>query len=331
MLYFALLSLVQAEVLYPKAMQGDMPLQRVDRNLVLPKGVFEIQTNAIAKISTGYRDIDGQIQSYSTGVWNHNQAHLRISHGLSPRISVYMDVPFVYARWLPQGMGDSNISTLALGDVRSGFFYQPDKRLCNSTTQYAYGMELKAASGVEWPTSNYDGPFDISGFLTGSGVTNIKAHTQLQRKLSEKTATTLSLGYAYKVRAVVGYIVETGGFGNGIIKPGNELEITATQLWQLTDKVTISPMVHASYRSKYQIGVSGPTVWWTEKHELLPHQYFVDVGTAFGYDFSTRFAMNYLLEYQAMGTTTQTFAVLGIEEFSPQPGLRMQIDAVWRR
>jgi hypothetical protein len=72
----------------------------------------------------------------------------------------------------------------------------------------------------------------------------------------------------------------------------------------------------------FQTGTSGDSVFRINK-EVLPRTggLWVFAGGGVDVDLSRHWAVGYDLSWQAMGTDSRVFGGLGLEAFSPQPGI----------
>ena len=320
-----LFSLAFANPFAPKTMKGDWAVRPIDRSLALPKGITELTVALSSKLSFGYRDAAGDYYPYADSAWYYSQARLRYAHGLSKRITLTLDIPWVWSS-LQTADGDA-IDTFALGDVETRILFQPWD---TQSGMLAFTLALKSPSGVEWPASGRDGPGDIQGFLTGTGTTNLGAGFTAQWKPHPSCAMRISGGYTLKIPAVVGYVVEDGGFGNGILDPGDELWASGTQLLALHERLTLSLHTKYSWRSSYQLGASGSGLWMENPQELLAPTHFLDAGGGLAVEPHPLLSFRLYAAYQLLGSDTRTFATLGLEEFSPQPGWTARLEGALR-
>lgn len=314
----------------PKSMQGDWPTRQVDREQVLPKGWVQVGLSASHKSTMFYRDADGLRQQWGyynaegtleggTAWWTYQQAVLEVDQGFSRFVTLYVRAPMVRANL--QNELDANITTIARGDIRGGLLIQP---WLARTVTGALRLELKGPSGLEWPSNTVGGPAHTEGFLTGTGVTNITARLEGRAHLGI-AALDASAGYTLKPPAVVGYVVQTDGFGNGWLNPGDDIHGRLGATVNLGSKLALDAWGAASYRTSYFSGVSGAGVarldlYWMEG---APEGLFVDVGGGASFAPGEHTELRVDAAWQAMGANTQLFAGLGLEEFSPQPGLTL--------
>jgi len=310
-----------------KTMQGDFPQRETERELVLPKGWVELSIAGSEKVSTSYRDEDGALQARSNKtVWTYRQTWLRIEQGFSPRVTLYAHIPMV--RSTLENTSDVSTQTRAMGDVHAGMRVQP---FLGTRHKLALDLDLKTPSGLEWPSDFIGGANNTSSFLTGTGVTNLGLQLRGRAGLTDSLALEAQLGYVQKFPAVVGYVLETGGFGNGWLSPGNETRAQASLLCQMGPRVSGHGDLVFSSRGAHQIGVSGQSTLAVELDTLDgTESQYVDIGGGF------QVAVNRSLELRASamgqisGTDTRTFAHLGLEELSPQPGVTSELEVVLR-
>ena len=78
------------------------------------------------------------------------------------------------------------------------------------------------------------------------------------------------------------------------------------------------------------MGVGGAGVRWTDRPELWPASYFSDATLGLSYEPRPNFELQFFAAKQVQGTDTRWFSVLGLEEFSPQPGWVSRAEGVWR-
>lgn len=324
MLYIIFLMLLgQVEAKSPfeqKSMQPAISPNQASRPLILPKGWMEFTVEMQSKYATAQRDFNNEITPLgSNQYWSYSQLWFNYSNAFSSRLMVYMHVPFVHAQFQPSD-GDA-IATTALGDVHTGFYYQPTLERQNFVVQ----VDLKSPSGVEWPSSKDGGPNDISGFLTGTGLTNLGFIGHYKVQPSALYALHIQTGYTFKFPAIVGYVVEKNGFGNGILNAGNEFNIAAVHQVQIKPTTCLEFTHQYSHRAPYFMGVSGEGIRWHVDEEILGAGWFVNVGAGLSWESSPMQAYSLHIDQQVLGTSTTAFALLGLEEFSPQPGTTISL------
>ena len=300
-----------------KTMKGELTLLPMHRDLLLPKGRMSLGFDVASKNIIGYRDGNGNIVEYQNTNFLYNTSTLHYANGFSNSITMYATMPFVW-QYLQKTDFQKPIQTRALGDVRTGIRYSIHH---TDVRQYALTAELKSPSGVEWPSSYSGYPNDIQGFLTGTGTTNLGIGSQMRWNVSPKYTMDVDLGYIQKFRAVVGYVIEKDGFGNGRIKPGNEIFVQWKHRFALRDHIEIDGWGAYSYRSTYLYGTSGEGVLWNNKQELMAPTSYADAGLSFFYSPSIHHTWLISLQQQIWGSGTELFSLLGLEEFSPQPGM----------
>ena len=192
-------------------------------------------------------------------------------------------------------------------------------------------VDLKTPSGLEWPGGVSSGPDQVESFLTGTGVTNIGAHLLGRVSVADRLGVRVAAGAVAKLPAVVGYVVQDDGFGNGWIDPGDELRLGADLTGQIIESVAISAGASLSHRGVYRMGVSGKS---TTSHELskLPGGTgrFIDGQLGVSWAPGDHWEFNAAVARDLAGSDTRTFAHLGLEEFSPQPGNAFSLAVVAR-
>ena len=85
-----------------------------------------------------------------------------------------------------------------------------------------------------------------------------------------------------------------------------------------------------SYRGPYFIGVGGEGIRWSDKEEIWPSSYFLDLEATLSFEPSSQFEVLLAGGKQVLGTDTRWFSTLGLEEFSPQPGWVGSLEGVVR-
>ena len=310
-----LCSSVLANPFGEKTMQPAWSPQQVDRMLIMPKGWMQLQLSIDSKYSSAQRGLTGdKIPLEADQYWSYSRMWLNFTHAFSTRTMMYMHIPIVRAQFQPSS-GDA-ITTMALGDVHSGVFFQPTLLKHSLALQ----VDVKSPSGVEWPSGRRGGPSDINGFLTGTGLTNLGVTAHGKVKASQRYAVHLSAGYIIKFPGIVGYVVEENGFGNGILNAGNELTVVGRHLFQVHDDVCLELTHSFSQRGAYKMGVSGEGLLWNLSEEILAPGWFMDAGGAVSWEPTAKRELRLLVSNQIYGSETIQFAALGLEEFSPQPG-----------
>lgn len=304
-----------------KTMQPSFSPRKVDRMLIMPKGWMELQVSLDSKYAVSQRGLLGEkVPLEEDQYWSYSQMWLNYSNAFSDRTMMYMRIPFVRAQW--KTSSDDAITTVALGDVHSGIYIQPDF----GNQSLAIQVDLKSPSGVEWPSSRRGGPSDLNGFLTGTGLSNLGFIAHGKLNAGQIYALHLSAGYTLKFPGIVGYVVEENGFGNGILNAGNELRVDGKHLVQVHDQVCLEFLHSFSQRDAYYMGVSGEGLTWNVDEEILAPGWFVDAGSAISWEPNPKREIRLEASNQFYGSQTMQFAVLGIEEFSPQPGLKIALE-----
>jgi hypothetical protein len=310
-----------------KTMAGPWPERQVERALVLPKGWVQIGLTADHKSATRTRDRWGTAVDMDPGVaFHYTRTWLRVDQGFSKRIKLYAHAPVVRAAVSRDG--ETAVATTALGDVRGGFVVQPwlDTRLLG-----AMQVELKAPTGVEWPGAATGGAGNTSSFLTGTGTTDLNLTLHGQLGLGESGRLRAQAGYDARLPGVVGYIVEVDGQANGWLNPGDVWRARLEGTAQLGSDVALTAGGTARFVGWYRSGTSGPSVWRAELYDI-PASYgnFVDVDGRVSYEPDPHFEVAGTASYQVVGGYTGVFSHLGLDDYSPLPGLTLGLDLVTR-
>jgi hypothetical protein len=308
-------------------MQGDFPQLEIERELVLPKGWLELSVAGDQKVSTNYRDEVGALKPRSNGtVWTYRQTWLRIEQGFSNRATLYAHIPMVRASL----ENDSGVytQTRAMGDVHAGIRFQPQLGV---QTKLAFELDLKTPSGLEWPSDFIGGSNNTTSFLTGTGVTNLGVDIHGRQVFNDTLALDARIGYTHKFPSVVGYVLETGGFGNGWLNPGNETRLQGSLICQVGPRLTLHGDLRHSTRLAHRTGTSGSSTIEVDLDTLTgtESQYF-DAGGGLQLAVNTNLEIRAQALGQVSGTDTRTFAHLGLEELSPQPGVTSELEVVLR-
>jgi hypothetical protein len=322
MLLFALISssLALAGPFTERSSMGEWPETQLQRDFVLPRGWLQLGLGVATRASTAWRDETGQLIPYDDGTrFRHSSVSLEIDQGFSKRISLYARIPLVTNSLINSRGAD--ISTSALGDIHTGLVVQPWLR---RTSILAFSADVKAPSGLEWPADMIGGPSSTSGFLTGTGVTNLGLFLHFRHRILERTALTLQAGQVFKFPAIVGYVLEEDGWGLGWLDPGDESLLLGELSAQVLGDLSVSATCRYSYRGVYAMGTKGPG---TDAPDLDPlagsNGAFLDVGGSLSYEPTRHLEFAALASAQILGPDTRLFASLGLEEFSPQPGLTL--------
>ena len=317
-------TLSQAEAAPSKTMMGPLPTRQVERALVLPKGWVQVTLEARAKWSEGWRDEAGTFQAYGDDTqWFHSQYSLRIEQGFSSHWMPYLDIPYVVSSLR---LSDDTITTASLGDAHTGLVWQP---VLDRPWRLGLQVDMKAPTGLEWPGDFIGGAFNTSSFLTGTGTTNLGVFAR-GRVGNSLVALDARVGYILKFPGIVGYVVEPDGFGNGWIDPGDALLVEGGALLQLGDALLVRAEGSYSARGDYRVGTSGESVWSVAWQPLADGGRFLDARVEASYEFSPRCGVVIGASKDLLGSDTRSFAHLGLEEFSPQPGLSADLGLVAR-
>jgi hypothetical protein len=316
---------VHAGVFTHKTMQGDWDAQAVSRGFVLPKGWLETGLRVEAKQTSAFRDSAGERREHVNTLWRHAQLWAEVRQGFSPQVSLYARVPWVMSSLQPAR--GTTITTFAMGDAHTGLVFQP---LSGENHSVALNLDLKAASGVEWPSGD-GGPTGTGSFLTGTGITNLGTHVLGRFTALDRIRLDGAAGYVRKFPGIVGYVVQTDGFGNGWIDPGDEWVLHGGVQTQVLDWVAVSAGVGSRYQSVSRIGVSGEG---TTSLDLSPVAQtggnWVDGQLGLSLEPSDHWGVEYTAARDIAGPDSRTWAHLGLEEFSPQPGWTHGVRAVSR-
>jgi hypothetical protein len=284
----------------------------------MPKGWLELGIRADTKRSTQYRDSAGTLQNHD-GVWRTSHLWLEIRQGFSPRVTLYGAVPWVMPEFAP--VTGTVTRTLAMGDAHVGLVVEPWSW---DAASIGLQVDLKAPSGVEWPGGVSSGPDQVESFLTGTGVTNLGGHLLGRATLADRIGLRLSAGYVAKFASVVGYVVQDDGFGNGWIDPGDELRLDGEITGQILKPLALSLGSTLSRRGVTTMGVSGPGTTGRSMSALPGGRaQFVDGRVVLSWEPTAHWEVHGHVARDLAGTDTRTFAHLGLEELSPQPGTEL--------
>lgn len=321
-----MLGLAHAGPFTHKTMQGPWPERQVQRGLVLPKGWLEVGLAADTKQSDDYRGTDGVIRPQPPGVnWRYSRLWLEIRQGFSSRVSLYARVPWVMSELQP--VGGNEIQTIAMGDAHTGLVFQPWDTGPHSV---AFSADLKAPSGVEWP-SGAGGPQQTVSFLTGTGITNVGLFAHGKVVAGTWGSASMDVGYVHKFPGIVGYVIQVDGFGNGYLNPGNEVRLGGSLTGQMGSMIAVTAGANWWAQGEAQIGISGPG---TSSLQLSPIRHtsgdWLDGSLAISVEPTQHWEFELNAEQQLLGSDTRPFAHLGLEEFSPQPGWRWGVRMVSR-
>ena len=226
-------------------------------------------------------------------------------------------LPVVW-QYLNKEYFDDSIQTIGLGDVYTGVRF---RTYHEKGRNIFLSLELKSPSGIEWPSGLSGYPNDITGFLTGTGTTNLGISSQIEFDLNpQKYNMAFDIGYVYKFRSVVGYVIEEEGFGNGRLQPGSEIYLNWLHRIGINKHFQSDVWSTYSYRGTYFYGTSGDGIAWNNKNELMSPTQYADIGYSIIYAPSLSQNLSVSIQHQIWGSDTQLFSILGLEGFSPQPG-----------
>jgi len=308
--------IAQAGPFTQKSSQGEAPETQVDRRLVLPRGWLELGVRADSKSSNAYRDGQGRRKQRESN-WRYSRGWLDVRQGFSKRITLYGSMPWVMAELSPQA--GTVTRTVAMGDAHIGLVAEPWNW---EEVGLGFSMDLKAPSGVEWPGDVVSGPDQVSSFLTGTGTSNFAVQALGRAVIADRIGVRAGVGYVHKFAGVVGYVVQDDGFGNGWIDPGDEIRLDADATGQIIDSLALSLGARWSRRSAYKMGVSGPGTTRRVMSELPGGAgSFLDARVGLSWEPSDHWELHAHGARDVAGSDTRVFSHLGLEEFSPQPGI----------
>jgi hypothetical protein len=309
----------------PKTMQGELSEYQVERALVLPKGWLEVGLSVDHKRSDTYRGSDGGRRDQPAGfLWSHSQMWLDVRQGFSPRVTLYARVPWVRSELQP--IIGTSTTTMAMGDAHTGLVVQP---WTSSAHSLAFSADLKAPSGVEWP-SGTGAPGNTKSFLTGTGITNFGLYSHGKVVVGQVLSVRGDVGYVRKFPGVVGYVVQVDGFGNGILNPGDEVQINANMTAQIGPNFWLRMTADFRHLGETWVGVTGPAGGRIMSPIRHTAGEWLDGGLVLGIEPSVNWTITLRAQNDLVGSDTRPFAHLGLEELSPQSGLTLGAGVVAR-
>jgi len=306
-----LLAVTQAAIFQDKTGDGEWFEEPIDRGLTLPRGWMSVELRLDSKRSTAFRNGRGRVVPYGDGtVFRSSRAWLNVSQGFSDRATLYLELPYLRSH-LHNDLG-ADITTIALGDAHAGLVYD-----LAPEGLYAQ-LDLKTPSGVEWPHDFTNG---TTGFLTGTGTTHLTLTLHERMPLGPGVAHAWAEG-TWRIPGIVGYVVEKDGFGNGWLDAGDSVGGGATGSLPLGSRALLTLGGQAEFHQASQIGTSGASVWSIDKKALARTGGLWAFATGeLLFSVSEHWGLCYDLQWQALGTDSRVFGGLGLEEFSPQPGI----------
>jgi hypothetical protein len=305
-----------------KTMLGDWPERQVERGTVLPKGHVQFALAIDSKTTDQYRDDWGGLVDYDSAKWHFSRLWLEIDQGFSRRTTLYLRIPWVMAR-LENDLG-TNIRTRSLGDIHVGLRMEPAIERFGKKQHLGFRLDLKVPSGVEWPDSLLGGPSHTGSLLTGTGITNLGFHLSLRKTFWRWAMLDLTGGYTFKFPGIVGYVVDSVNYANGWLDPGDEARVDIDAGVQIADDWAVIGGPVVSHRGRYRMGISGPSPFRTQLDPLPSGEgTWFDVDAALSFEPHDRIEIQATWAHNLAGGDTRTFAALGLEEFSPQPGMTL--------
>jgi len=305
-----LLSTALAGILQTKTGDAEWFEAPIQRGVLMPRGWMSVELGADDKHSTAYRNARGQVVDYADGTeFVYHRLWLDIEQGFSDRVTFSLMVPWVHTT-LKNDLG-AELATLAMGDAVAGFTY-------GNLRGEAVSLHLKTPSGVEWPSGFTN---STTGFLTGTGTTDLTL-TLHEHVVRGRWAAHAQAFGTWRIPGIVGYVVEKDGFGNGWMDAGDSVGGELALKRALGQRVVVHADGRAEMFQVFQTGTSGDSVFRINK-EVLPRTggLWVFAGGGVDVDLSRHWAVGYDLSWQAMGTDSRVFGGLGLEAFSPQPGI----------
>ncbi len=127
------------------------------------------------------------------------------------------------------------------------------------------------------------------------------------------------IGYVHRFSGIVGYVVEEGGFGNGVIDPGNVLHLGTSIVGKVVNGVSIGASAEYRHMGEAQIGVTGDG-----RNLMRPLKPsgggWLDARATLSIEPNEHWVIEGWTSRDLTGGDTRTFAHLGLEDFGPQPG-----------
>lgn len=317
-LLLALSSTADAGVFTQKTMQDPWPERQIQRPMVLPKGWTETSLGYDHKFTRWTVDSTRTWHRLQNDArWDHGRLNLTLAHGFSRQIMLWVNLPiFVHSR-LQSDLG-TDIRAGGFGDASAGLRVQPWHLPMWSM---AFEIDLKTPSGSEWPGNYQGGAAATSTFLLGTGITNVGINARFRLHTNRWYGADLELGGRLKLPAVVGYVVEDGGFGNGWLDPGDELWMHVAANGQLGSDVSFGADFWLSARGRYRMGTSGPGAFRTNLSTIAGSSgVFTDFGAHLSWEPFDHLELQARARHPIQYADVTLFSHLGLDEFSPQPG-----------
>ncbi len=306
----------------------DWPRRSVEADVVLPRAGLELSLDADTRITSGERDVSGTYRPWTDGTrWTRSVLWLGVAHGLSDAVSIDLRIPTVRAS-LTTGSGQTT-QTTGLGDVELGAWMQPWR---GRVWGLAGRLGFKLPSGSSWPSDTTGDPGAISGFLTGTGTTDVSAGVQAHVRAGRVARLEGGGAWVTRLPALVGYAISEDGAGNAWFDPGDMVQAGGRLLIQPIDAAALGGAATFKYILPSAVGAAGPG---SNSLQLTDVPFsggsFLDVEGQLVISPSARLEIGGAGGLQVVGADTTRFAHLGLQALSPQPGVQIRgwVTARW--
>jgi len=235
----------------PKTMQMAFPLWSIQRGLVLTKGWVEVTAAASVKESTGHWDVQGKPVDFDATSMLHSTQSFGVRYGIGHHTELTWSATSNYAEWGDSNTG-TNVTHLGLGDMRFGVVYELFRQLAPMLSVATYA-EYKVPGGNESPGDASEGIDRFSYIVTTTGTPDVTLGAGLKREWGI-AAITGDAGYVWRLPGTPLYAVDpTNPMGNGWVKPGDEVRLTARFDLQVS-RIQISCGIDYVHRSHFRMG-----------------------------------------------------------------------------
>lgn len=291
---------------------------QVQRDLVLPRGALRLGLSADSKTTSAYFDDQGQRTRWEDeGRYRYSRLWLGLDQGFSSRTRLYLHLPVVWVH-REDALG-TDLNTTALGDAHAGVWLQPRT---GEVTAFAFRLDLQLPSGLRWTYRVAEGTPTL---LTGTGCPRVSVAAHGRQK-GKRLALDLALLYGLGLPGAVSYLDGIGDQDHGWLDPGDELRADAGLTVQLTPGLALGAQARLSALSATQVGTSSGGITQLEL-ESVPYTggLYLSAGGHLSWA-GQRTEVRAAARYDLLGPSSLPFALLGLEELSPQPGLTLSAE-----
>ncbi len=322
--WFLVIPLLVATVTVPaRAADSEsaaVPTRVVSVPLDPPRGEFALEVGYGYRTTTETFGSDGfPVQAEAGARWTVQAWEVAAAYGLTDRTSLHVTLPVLRPSLDHEGL-ESPITNPgpAPGDtsIEAHWRFRERRRPYGA---WVAMLHVSAPTGVDAPGS------PGSALVTGTGIPELGVGLMARRQLGP-AAVRLACAYVLRIAQVVPYATAEypdGTTGLARLHPGNAARAGFTVeleprpiLWMALDAT-------AEWQGAYRLGTTSAR--WFPSTQLEPtegtERLYLSAGADAAFPLTDTVTVTLFGRYRFFGKTLPEFAALGLEAFSPPPGL----------